>query len=625
MKLSRLLFFLLSVFSSSAMAANIWEAGQLTYPNNETEISAFVNGDGGTQLQAVLCSQNSSNSYRFTLLLPHKLETDSVIKVVLKADEQENEYYAEVSGNSIDIQIDESLMLSIPDSSKLQLCFEEDTANFLGIPKTIDVSMSGADMTIRNVASECTVLCLSGDFKCNYPLLSSILWPRDHFNSARSENIDELCTVKVGQDRYKFNPSEGCKLALDRFYKKDGRGPLSYIYTLFNDKELSFSKYVQYWNELVSLSPYSPLNLPVDASNNDWYLILYSLIGNIQLREFPSSYYEIKDYKKDPTTLIYDVDNRYEMEVLKYDAVLYRRLKGSLSALETLEKALKCWNDFYRVLTVSLPNITQAQAIRPIIYREMLMRVWNLAGKPEGLKFSPENMFVHGMGGKTTTSEPLEAHCSFFDGANGAQFFFGSAECVNWISDYMRTSPLNTDLYVSMRDAWDNFAVNWTKSMFFSDGIDDAVGENPRAKLSLVTMSLFKLYGFGDYFLVRECISSRDADICGFSLDKAYQTYSKEYKYRLDAIANVSSEDANVLNKLNKLWLEYYRKLCAYADELVQKGLIEYWRADFVKSLACIIQINALLNLSYYREELPDISLDEESYMDINKIKNAQE
>ena len=32
------------------------------------------------------------------------------------------------------------------------------------------------------------------------------------------------------------------------------------------------------------------------------------------------------------------------------------------------------------------------------------------------------------------------------------------------------------------------------------------------------------------------------------------------------------------------------------------------WRADFIKSLASIVQTNAMLNFAYSREELPDIS-----------------
>ncbi len=87
--LSYLSFLFLTGTVQVAQAANIWESGELTYPNNETEISAFVNTAGNTQLQAVLCTKDASNSYRFTLLLPEKLDSDSVIKVMIKTDESD--------------------------------------------------------------------------------------------------------------------------------------------------------------------------------------------------------------------------------------------------------------------------------------------------------------------------------------------------------------------------------------------------------------------------------------------------------------------------------------------------------------------------------------------------------
>ena len=127
---------------------------------------------------------------------------------------------------------------------------------------------------------------------------------------------------------------------------------------------------------------------------------------------------------------------------------------------------------------------------------------------------------------------------------------------------------------------------------------------------------MFKLYGFGDYFLLRECISSRDMDICGYEAHKAYYTYSKEYKYRLESITNVSDEDGKNLNDLNELWLDYYHTLDDYLDELVDKGYLPQWRASFVKGLACIIQTTALLNFPYDRAELPDVSLKNDTNMD---------
>lgn len=281
------LFVLIALTYSTNSNAAMWAAGDLTYANGETEVSAFVNSPGDTQLQAVLCSKNSQNNYRFTLLLPKKLDSDSVIKVNVKTDELNVEEYGEVSGNSLDLQIDENLLLAIPDSTKLALVFDKEDAEYLGIPATIDVSMSGADMTLRNVASECTALCIGNDFKCNFPLLSSLLWPQDRYEKSYIDNIDDLCTAQLRPNLYKFNYTDSCKLALDRFYKKDGIGPLSYIYKLFNDKNSVFSKYNESWNKVISLSSASALNLPIKADGREWYLALYSLVGKRHIKEFP--------------------------------------------------------------------------------------------------------------------------------------------------------------------------------------------------------------------------------------------------------------------------------------------------------------------------------------------------
>lgn len=610
------LFVLTALTYSTNSNAAMWAAGDLTYANGETEVSAFVNAPGDTQLQAVLCSKNSQNNYRFTLLLPKKLDSDSVIKVNVKTDELNVEEYGEVSGNSLDLQMDENLLLAIPDSTKLSLVFDKEDAEYLGIPATIDVSMSGADMTLRNVASECTALCIGNDFKCNFPLLSSLLWPQDRYEKSYIDNVDELCTAQLRPNLYKFNYTDSCKLALDRFYKKDGIGPLSYIYKLFNDKNSVFNKYNESWNKVISLSSASALNLPIKADGREWYLALYSLVGKKHIKEFPVSFYTIKSLHGDPTTVVYDTDNRYEMELLKYSSVLYRRVKGSVSAVNAVEQSLKLWSDFYRQLSGALPNIQQAQAIRPIIYRTMLMRIWNLAGKPQGIRLLPENAFKQGTGGKTVTGETLESQCSFFEGANGEQFYFASDSCINGIEDYMRISPLNTDKYSKVVSKWNAFSNAWSHSQFYNDSIDDAVGEHPRANLGLVILSMFKLYGFGDYFLLRECISSRDMDICGYEAHKAYYTYSKEFKYRLESITNVSDEDGKKLNDLNELWLDYYHTLDDYLDDLVDKGYLPQWRASFVKGLAYIIQTNALLNFPYDRAELPDVSLKNDTNMD---------
>lgn len=85
------------------------------------------------------------------------------------------------------------------------------------------------------------------------------------------------------------------------------------------------------------------------------------------------------------------------------------------------------------------------------------MRIWNLAGKPQGIRLLPENAFKQGTGGKTVTGETLESQCSFFEGANGEQFYFASDSCINGIEDYMRISPLNTDKYSKVVSKWDAF------------------------------------------------------------------------------------------------------------------------------------------------------------------------
>lgn len=605
-----LLLFLL--INSSASLSNMWEAGELTYKNGSTEISAFVNTKENTQLQSVLCSKNSLDNYRFTLLLPMKVQSDSVIKVKVSTDDTEVEQYAEVSSNSIDLQIDENLLLTIPYSAKLQLIFNQEDAEYLGLPRVLDVSMKGAELALKNVASQCTALCLNNGYSCNKSLLSSILWPANTFKGFDIENIDDLCTKQTRPDVYRFNLTKKCKAQLDRFYNRNGVGPLSFIDQLFNGKNSAYKKYEQSWKDTVDLSPIAAEDMK-GYELNDWYILLYSLVGNRHIREFPNSFYAISNHKGDPTTLVYDIDNRYEMELLKYSSVLYRRMNSSINAKNSVTKTLKLWSDFYRQLTQMLPNIHQAQAVRPIIYKSMLMRIWNLAGRPTGVKFYSKNMFRHGTNGKTITDDILEKQCSLFEGSNGEQFFYASSDCVKAVADIMRTSPLNTVLYKEVEAKWDNYAKAWMSSPFYNDSIDDAIGENKRANLTLVTLSLFKEYGFGDYFQIRECLSSRDSDICSYESNKFYSTYTKEFNYRLDSISNVSADDANKLNELNNLYLEYYHALDVYLEALVASNSIQMWRADFIKSLASIIQTNAMLNFPYAREELPDISLNKQT------------
>lgn len=409
---------------------------------------------------------------------------------------------------------------------------------------------------------------------------------------------------------FKFNNSSACKFALDRFYAHSGVGPLSFLNDLFNGKDSLYKKYQEQWNKAVSLAPSGAVRQDVYADNSEWYLMLYSFAGSRHIKSFPNSYYDILRLKDDPTTLVYDVDNRYEMETLKYAAVLHRRVSSSVQATTAVEAAIKAWTDFYREFLATLPQIQQAQALRPVIYRSMLMRIWYLAGMPQGITLSPANAFHQGRDGKTTTGDFLEKSCSFFDGANGEEFYFASDDCIKGIKSQLRIEGLKTDSYQAVVDAWDEFSKQWSQSMFFSDSIDDAVGEHPRSNLGLALLSLYKIYGFGDYFLLRECVSSRDPDICEYEAQKTYTSYAQERDNRLNAISAVSADDAKVLKDLDILWQKYYDALDNYVQELVAKGKIPHWRASFVKGMASIVQTNALLTIPYDREELPDESLD---------------
>ena len=111
---------------------------------------------------------------------------------------------------------------------------------------------------------------------------------------------------------------------------------------------------------------------------------------------------------------------------------------------------------------------------------------------------------------------------------------------------------------------------------------------------------------------MRQCISSKDDDICDYEANKAYGVYSQELDNRLDAIVEVSADDAKTLADLNALWQDYYFKLSNYVDDLVKRGKILPWRAGFVKGTAIVVQTNALLSFPYDREELPDESLEDD-------------
>ena len=174
----------------------------------------------------------------------------------------------------------------------------------------------------------------------------------------------------------------------------------------------------------------------------------------------------------------------------------------------------------------------------------------------------------------------------------------------------LKQSDLINDEYHLLREKWDDYAKDWQKSIFYSESVDDAVGDHLLTGLSLPMLSAYKIYGFGDYFLLRDCISSRDQDICSFEERSLYNTYQLELNNRLAAIDAVSKDDALALKALSDKWQIYYDELDKYLKSLVDTHKIPAWRAYMVKGVAAIMQTNAILNAPYYKEELPDISLD---------------
>ena len=192
----------------------------------------------------------------------------------------------------------------------------------------------------------------------------------------------------------------------------------------------------------------------------------------------------------------------------------------------------------------------------------------------------------------------------------GDEFFYASNECVDAIRQTLKQSDLINDEYHLLREKWDDYAKDWQKSIFYSESVDDAVGDHLLTGLSLPMLSAYKIYGFGDYFLLRDCISSRDQDICSFEERSLYNTYQLELNNRLAAIDAVSKDDALALKSLSDKWQIYYDELDKYLKSLVDTHKIPAWRAYMVKGVAAIMQTNAVLNAPYYKEELPDISLD---------------
>ena len=132
-----------------------------------------------------------------------------------------------------------------------------------------------------------------------------------------------------------------------------------------------------------------------------------------------------------------------------------------------------------------------------------------------------------------------------------------------------------------------------------------------RSKLSLTLLSLYKIYGFGDYFLQRQCVASRDPDICDYENAHNRRTYESELETRLAAIGQVSEQDAQLLRFLSQLWGKFYDALYVYTEKLKEQGIISSWRASFVRGIALQIQTGALLNLNYDHDEFSDESLED--------------
>lgn len=405
-----------------------------------------------------------------------------------------------------------------------------------------------------------------------------------------------ISTIHQGQKLPHFVPTAKCKKALDLVYARTGADALSFLHQLFHQSNGFYQQYVQLWNGVVRDTAHWQQQQPEPEINDfDYYLALFSLFSDTPISQYPQSYYDILKLREDPSSFIYAIDNRYELETVKYYSVLSRRVHMSLSLNRNISKALSLWQQFYQDFSMSLPPIAKAQALRPLIYRQMLMRVWRLAGHPESLRLRPQYNFTQGTGGKPRTNELLEARCSIFEGSNGDQFFFASSECVQSIaSDIRRQGLLNDDLRQVLIN-WDAFAKAWRQSDFFSQNDQDDMGEHLRSGLSLTLLSLYKTYGFGDYFLLRKCLSTRDSDICAYDAYKNQNLYSRELRKNIADLSLVAGKEARALSDLSKLWERYYESLCTYTNNLAQSGKIPRWRASFVQAVATTSQSESVL------------------------------
>lgn len=602
-------------------AVPMWETGELSYPSGEAEVSAFVNSIDDTQLQLVLCAKDSGYARRLTLLLPQSVP-DAVLRLELKADDLQITLYGELSGNSLELRLEEELLLKLSHSQTLSLIFTPEWAARLGIPAVLDIPMTGADLVMREVASECTALCLQRGYQCERKLVSSLLWPADHFEAYNvpHADIDALCTRDSGGERYVFTNSPGCKVALDRFYLGHGVGPLSFLFELFSRREGPFYAYEEGWNKTVDLAPSGPLKEQLYARDQEWYLLLYALSGTRDVAEFPGSFYKIRNSETPSGPYIYDQEQLCELELLKYQAVLQTRLKGVPQTLKQYDETLKHWGSFYRELVEILPQDNQIQALRPVIFRAMLERLWKLSGLPKKPSFDLRQRFEQGHGGHTVSGAPLEELCAVFEGSGAQEYFHASKDCILAIHSGLRSRGLtNMAGFTELQDRWQDFSQAWQRSVFAPAPVteheaeeslpsasaeEDKFAPTPSA-LQLPLLSLYRIYGYGQYLQQRQCLMSRDNDICAFETQRALQQYETALENCLNSLGAVSAADRGTLTELDRGWRAYYAALERYTAELEGAGQTQQWRAQFVLGLAAVLQTQVLLNLNYYREELP--------------------
>lgn len=622
------LLWLLACAPSLALGVDTWQAGRLDYSYGGSEVAAFVNTKEQAQLQIVLCSKDQPYAFRLSVLLPNKNHNASgIIPVKLKVDGTTTHVYAEINDNSLEFQVGAAFLITLPDSPNFDLEFSKEDASYLKIPPVLSFSMNKADLVLQEVAKSCVILQESQNFNTDMQLLSGILWPRQGFK-AQQHDLNSLC-LKVSHDSSEHNvnglvttihdanempffyPNERCKKALDEIFESQGKLSLSFLPELFKKPTGDYQRYLLLWNNvLIDAARMDFKQVDQQIEDFDYYLTLFSLFSNSNIAQYPQSYYDILKLKEDPSTFLYIMDNRYELETVKYASVLARRFTGFLSPQQNAASAISAWHKFYQELCQALPPIGKAQALRPVLYRQMLMRIWRLAGYPESLHLRPKYAFVQGTNGKTSTKEPLEARCSIFEGSNGDQFFFASSDCVKSIKNDLRNLGLMNQEYKTVQDKWDAFANAWTDSVFYHSDGQDAVGEHLRSSLALTLLSLYKSYGFGDYFLLSKCISSRDSDICAYESNNYYESYHSDLRKTIGAIAQVSSHDARELSRLNELWNQYYESLKSYTKNLVNRNRIPLWRSEFVLGVAVTCQSEAILNSRYSRSGI--VSSDDE-------------